>query len=37
MFDSRRARPQLAAVLRMAVNRYARNDPVGPPPAAIER
>ena len=27
-----RARPQAAAVLRMLVNRWERNDPLGPPP-----
>ena len=33
---SLRARPQPAAVLRMLVNRYARKEPVGPPPRRID-
>ena len=34
-FVSRRARPQLAAVLRTVVKRYGRNAAVGPRPARI--
>jgi hypothetical protein len=32
---SRDARPQLAAVFRMAVKRYGRNPALGPPPREI--